>query len=474
MRQNGIKVISINEPIDQSPSGQLLEGMIETMDEFYSANLGQDIKRGMRENAGRGFFNGSRPPYGFHKIEVQDGAKTRHKLEPDPEGSAAVQVIRKIFDMAMAGKGCKEIAKSLNHDCYRTSLGQPWTKTTVHKVLTNEAYCGTLVWAGRRGYPAARSGVQPVRVEDAWPPIVGKDVFRTVQSMMTAKAPAVAHPRTVYSHYLLSGLIFCSCGGAMTGCSAKSHQYHYYTCSKSGKQGKEACDARILPQKNLERLIVDQLRRKVLADDYVEELVNVVNDELMSAHHGLRGRLDTVDAELKDVSLRLSRHYDALETNTLKLSDVAPRIQELRRRHDELTKTRIQVEADMIAEGAERLDLMAVKAHVHDLKSLLTESDVARSKAFLRSFVKRIEVAADKVTLWYKLPLPAGSGKKDNTEVLPIVTSGGAEGIRTPDLLLAKQALSRLSYSPHHNITQASNFPQYKSKKKHMLRFLGD
>jgi hypothetical protein len=26
---------------------------------------------------------------------------------------------------------------------------------------------------------------------------------------------------------------------------------------------------------------------------------------------------------------------------------------------------------------------------------------------------------------------------------------GGAEGIRTPDLLLAKQALSRLSYSPN-------------------------
>ena len=32
-----------------------------------------------------------------------------------------------------------------------------------------------------------------------------------------------------------------------------------------------------------------------------------------------------------------------------------------------------------------------------------------------------------------------------------IVTNGGAEGIRTPDLLLAKQALSRLSYSPNVN-----------------------
>jgi hypothetical protein len=34
---------------------------------------------------------------------------------------------------------------------------------------------------------------------------------------------------------------------------------------------------------------------------------------------------------------------------------------------------------------------------------------------------------------------------------------GGAEGIRTPDLLLAKQALSRLSYSP-----MASYFIKYR------------
>ncbi len=59
LRSRGIEVISINEPVDESPTGRLLEGMIESIDEFYSANMGQDIKRGMRENASRGFFNGT-------------------------------------------------------------------------------------------------------------------------------------------------------------------------------------------------------------------------------------------------------------------------------------------------------------------------------------------------------------------------------------------------------------------------------
>src|SRR4030043_347068 len=75
LRDIGIQVISINEPFDDSPSGHMLEGIIESIDEFYSENLGQDIKRGMRENAERGFFNGSRPPFGFHKAPIQDGAK---------------------------------------------------------------------------------------------------------------------------------------------------------------------------------------------------------------------------------------------------------------------------------------------------------------------------------------------------------------------------------------------------------------
>jgi len=40
LRDKGIRVISINEPLDDSPSGHLLEGVIETIDEFYSENLG--------------------------------------------------------------------------------------------------------------------------------------------------------------------------------------------------------------------------------------------------------------------------------------------------------------------------------------------------------------------------------------------------------------------------------------------------
>jgi len=132
LRNKGVEVISINEPVGDSPTGRLLEGIIESIDEFYSANLGQDIKRGMRENASRGFFNASRPPYGYRKVAVRDGAKVRNKLEPELEDSVAVRVVRSIFDMAARGIGCKEIAKTLNREGFRTAKGERWGRVTVH------------------------------------------------------------------------------------------------------------------------------------------------------------------------------------------------------------------------------------------------------------------------------------------------------------------------------------------------------
>jgi site-specific DNA recombinase len=432
LKSTGIKVISMTEPLDDSPSGRLLEGVIECIDEFYSASLGQDVKRGMRENAQRGFFNGSRPPYALHKVGVQDGAKTRHKLEPDPYDSVPVKVVRRMFSAALQEAGCKEIAKTMNREGFRTGNGQLWGKTTVHKVLTNEAYCGTLVWGGRPGHPAIHGGDPPVRVENAWPAIIDPATFALVQEKMASRGPKAVHPRTIPSPYLLSGFLFCSCGHAMIGRSAKSHQYYYYTCNRSFKHGKEACNARALPKDKLEQLVIGQIKHKVLDNQSLEELVGLVNEELDSSHDILREQLDAIDAQLNDVEIRLSKLYDALETNKIGLDELAPRIREMRSRQDELKKAKLELEAEKGTRQTKQLDAEVVKSYATDLKSLLEEVNVVESKAFLRSFIKRIEIDGGNAKLHYVLPMPPDAKIGDSVEVLPIVTAGGEGGTRTP------------------------------------------
>jgi len=425
LKGKGIRVISMHEPLDDSPSGQLLEGVIESIDEFYSASLGQDIKRGMRENAGRGFFNGSRPPYGFHKVPVQDGPKTRSKLEPDPADSVPVKVVQRMFSMAMQNVGTKEIAKALNSEGFRTLNGKRWGKTTTHKILNNEAYCGTLVWAGRPGHPAIHSGDPPVRVQDAWPAIIDPDTFAAIQAKMASRRPREIHPRTVPSHYLLSGLLFCSCGHAMIGRSAKSHQYYYYACNGGFKKGKDTCDSRALPKDRFEKLVIEQVRERVLNLESVEELVGLVNQELDSGNDILKDKLDAIAAELNDVQTRLSKLYDALETDKLNLDDLAPRIKDLRSRQEELAATRLQLQMEQSTSKARHLNARMVKAYAEDLRRLLDEARVPERRAFLRSFIKRIEIDGGSARVHYIVPVPPEGGEGESVGVLPIVTLGG-------------------------------------------------
>ncbi len=440
LKGRGIRVISINEPLEDTPHGHVLEGFIETMDQFYSENMAEDIKRGLRESAQRGFYTGNRPPWGLHKIAVKDGNKTRYKLEPDPDDSVSVRQVRRIFDMAFKGQGCKEIAKALNKEGIRTATGQHWGRTTVHKVLTNEAYCGTLVLGGRPGYRAVRSGIPPVRVEDAWQAIIDQDIFLQVQAEMASKKPKNVHPRTVPSNFLLSGLIYCSCGHAMIGRSAKSHRYHYYTCNGNFKQGHETCAARSLPKDRLEHIIVEQIKEKILNDEWLGELVELVNSELNSSHAILGNRLRTVDAALDDVRIRLSRLYEALETGKLSLDDLAPRIKEQRLREAELSKGRLQLEAEMLVQGPKHVDSESIKAHARDLKAILNEDETKTSKTFLRTFIKRIEINRKEVTIQYTLPVPPQGRTVENVPVLPIDTSSGPLGT-VPELLFEKKGL---------------------------------
>ena len=432
LKSKGIRVISINEHLDESPSGQLLEGIIESVDEFYSANLGQDIKRGLRENAARGFYSIGRAPYGFRKVPIKDGAKTRYKLEPDPEDSISIKVVRRIFEMALKRIGCKQIAMTLNREGYFTSTGQRWGKTTVHKILNNEAYCGTLVFGGRPGHPAIRSGEPPVRVENAWPSIIDKDLFRQVQKVLSKNAPRAVHPRIVPSFYLLSGILVCTCGSAMVGRSAKSHRYYYYTCNRSCKQGREACNSRILPKDKIERLVIDQIKSKVLDRQCIEELVKLVNVELDTGHVLIKEKISNIDSEIHEVENRLARLYDALESGKLDLNDLAPRIKELRAKQDELSKARVVAEAEMTLQGYQHLDTEAVNSYVTDLRNILDESEVAQRKAFLRSFVKKIVVEKERVKLYYNLPVPPDGRKMETVGVLPIDTPSGEGGTRTP------------------------------------------
>jgi len=138
---------------------------------------------------------------------------------------------------------------------------------------------------------------------------------------------------------------------------------------------KEACGSRMIPKDKLEQRVIQQLKGKVLTNENLEELVKLVNEDLHSTSAGLGDRMRSIDADLTDTHARLSRLYDALETGKLGLEELAPRIKELKTREDDLSKARLQIEAEMIACGVQDVKLATVQAYAADLRNILEESD---------------------------------------------------------------------------------------------------
>ena len=166
-----------------------------------------------------------------------------------------------------------DITRALNDDGIASPGGKLWGKTGVHKVLTNEAYTGTLLWGVN-----AKDGADPVRVDKAFPAIVTKTQFQRVGRQLRRRAPKVVHPRRAGSSYLLSGLIKCkTCKRALSGQYSKSGQFPYYVCQSLMKRGKEACKTPRLAARRFEEMVVNKIRSNVLTDSNIRALVKVVD-----------------------------------------------------------------------------------------------------------------------------------------------------------------------------------------------------
>lgn len=389
LRKHGVQVVSINEPIDDSAAGRMLEGMIEVVDEFYSANLSSDTIRGLNENASRGFRNGSVAPYGYRIAKVKVGAAEKSKLEVEP---LHAPVVRRIFKLCLNGMGVKEIAKKLNAEGVRTRSGSEWTNTGVYYLLTNEAYAGVLVF-NRYLYwkPSDGKGRKVIRVEGAHPPLVTPAEFAKVRAILAARAPNMTHPRQVASDYLLAGVAYCgACGAKLLGTQAKGGRFFYYGCRRYLKQGSTACRSGLINRAALEEAVLDTLRQEVLTDENLAALAAQVNREAEKASRSSRVRTLEVEAQARTLQARLNRLYEALETGHVDLADVGPRIKALRGQIEALESRKAAIEAE--EKSAPRFTPAEVKRQAADLRRLLEGGTLMERKAWLRTWLKRVEV----------------------------------------------------------------------------------
>ena len=211
LKKNGVRVLSARENITEDASGILIEGVLESMAEYYSVELSQKINRGMQINASKCLSNGGKPGLGY-KVD-----KDRRYYVDEEEA----KIVREIFQRYAYGERAADIIRDLNDRRITTSLGREFNKNSLHRLLRNRRYIGFYRYKG-------------IETPNGMPRIVEDDLFFRVQDMLdrNSAAPGMGKAK---DDYLLTTKLFCGhCGEPMTGYSGTGKlgkSYHYYCCN---------------------------------------------------------------------------------------------------------------------------------------------------------------------------------------------------------------------------------------------------
>ncbi len=131
LRDNGVKVISATESITDTPEGIIMEGLLEAMDEYYSAELSRKTKRGKEESFRKGKFIGRLAPFGYKVVD--------HKLAVD-ETKSPIAV--ELFKRYAAGETQNDLVRDLNARGIPNAEGRKWNTVNMSILLQNTIYVG--------------------------------------------------------------------------------------------------------------------------------------------------------------------------------------------------------------------------------------------------------------------------------------------------------------------------------------------
>ena len=286
LKKNGVKVISAKEIISEGSEGILLEAMLEGYAEYYSVELAEKVKRGLKENALKGKANGGLRTFGYYVD------KDRHmQLEP-----VTAPIVAEIFTLYADGKKMTVISDELNKRGIHTNYSKQFSINAVQRILSNRKYMGEYQFGD-------------VVIPDTIPAIVTKELFEKVQEIMIKNKRAPARHKAE-DDYLLTTKLFCGkCGAMMNGESGTSMtlaKYRYYKCVSVRRR---KCDKKTVKKDFIENKVIQKIIEFLDNEKEVERLI----DSLYNLQSQENSKIPRLQEQLANTIKRIANLIEAAE-----------------------------------------------------------------------------------------------------------------------------------------------------------------
>lgn len=284
----GVKVVYCKEDFGDNAAGRLALRMMMSINEFYSDNLSEDVKRGMLDGAQKCKVVGS-IPFGYKK-----GPDDRMVID-----EATAPIVVEIFKRVLNNEAYMDIARDLNERGLKTSQGKPWGKGSFLGILRNERYTGTYIF-------------KDVRIDGGMPQIIDREVFDAVQEIRKERNAFTGRHRS-NNDFLLTGKLFCGqCLSPMVGISGRGRHgdvHYYYSCN--GKRLQKICDKKNERKEFIEEEVTRAIMTVVLDDDMMEWMVDTIMakaEEMKEA-----SKLGYYEAQLSETQKQIANILRAVE-----------------------------------------------------------------------------------------------------------------------------------------------------------------
>lgn len=371
LKKNGVRVLSAKENITDDASGILVEGLLESMAEYYSVELAQKIRRGMDLNAEKCLCTGGNVALGF-KVD----ANKRFVVDTE-----TAPLVVNIFESYAGGMTITQICDMLNAQGYKTARGVAFNKNSLTKMLQNKRYIGVYTYKGNE-------------TPNGMPHIVSDELFDKVQQKLEINRRAPAHNKAKHAgEYILTTKLFCGhCREMMVGYSGTSkggRKYNYYACTAATK-GK--CDKKNVRKDYIEDLVVSMCRKQLtaanidkIAHDVVElcerekDLSNIKRiQKLIKDNERKQGNLIRAIAECEFESVRKSMYEEVSKLNE--------------------EKGTLELELATEQASTVSLTISEIKFFLNSLKKGRAD-DILYRKTLVNVFVNRIYLYDDRMTI---------------------------------------------------------------------------
>ena len=350
LQKAGVTLVSCSENIDETPSGKLLHGIMASIAEFYSRNLGTEALKGMTQKAQQGGTSG-RAPIGYLNVGKLINGREVRTVELDTERAPLIKWAFEAFatgDWTLLKLRDELTAQGLRTLPTRGRASEPLVLSRIQAMLRNRYYVGKIIFKG-------------VEYDGSHPKLVTITTFNNVQAALDSHR--AGEKQRSHPHYLKSSVYCGLCGSRM--CITRTinrwgKEYLYFFCV-GRHQRRTNCRLKSVSVANVEEQVEHEWSKVQLDSRYAALLQELVQADLK--------KLQDINVR---TDVRVSRQLERKRAERQRLLDAYY--------HDAISIELFKTEQLRVTKEIEAMELKLVNSR---LKIANLETVLARSLAFL-------------------------------------------------------------------------------------------